>query len=126
MLQSGQDETNTTNSSNSLKQLCRRHSLPDIKRLKEEWDKREAIQTTAKLAPGKLQAIKYKNREFLLANHINRLIYLMLKVMCQFQGHLCDLEWVHNNTFLLDQNMQMVTGTKGFYLLYHFIINCLI
>jgi hemolysin activation/secretion protein len=33
----------------------RRLSLPDLTKLKEEWDRREAIQATAQLSPGKLQ-----------------------------------------------------------------------
>lgn len=33
----------------------RRLSLPDLAKLKEEWDRREAIQATAQLSPGKLQ-----------------------------------------------------------------------
>jgi hypothetical protein len=33
----------------------RRLSLPDLAKLKEEWDRREAIQATAQLLPGKLQ-----------------------------------------------------------------------
>ncbi|CEP15884.1 hypothetical protein [Parasitella parasitica] len=33
----------------------RRLSLPDLQKLKQEWDKREAVQATAQLPPGRLQ-----------------------------------------------------------------------
>lgn len=36
----------------------RRLSLPDLSKLREEWDRREAIQATAQLLPGKLQVKK--------------------------------------------------------------------
>lgn len=39
----------------------RRLSLPDLGKLKDEWDRREAIQATAQLSPGKLQVDIYKN-----------------------------------------------------------------
>ncbi|KAI7892549.1 uncharacterized protein EV154DRAFT_462573 [Mucor mucedo] len=34
---------------------ARRLSLPDLTKLKDEWDRREAIQATAQLSPGRLQ-----------------------------------------------------------------------
>lgn len=34
---------------------ARRLSLPDLTKLKDEWERREAIQATAQLTPGKLQ-----------------------------------------------------------------------
>lgn len=39
---------------------ARRLSLPDLTKLKDEWDRREAIQATAQLSPGKLQVRKIK------------------------------------------------------------------
>lgn len=35
--------------------LRRRLSLPDLGKLREEWDKREAVQTATDLPKGKLQ-----------------------------------------------------------------------
>lgn len=35
----------------------RRLSLPDLEKLRLEWDKREAIQTNTQLPPGRLQVI---------------------------------------------------------------------
>ena len=46
----------------------RRLSLPDITKLKEEWDRREAIQATAQLSPGKLQVKKSSFSVFLNKN----------------------------------------------------------
>ncbi|KAG1378237.1 hypothetical protein G6F60_006652 [Rhizopus arrhizus] len=42
-------------SSNTPKQHHRRLSLPDLEKLRKEWDKREAIQTATQLPLGKLQ-----------------------------------------------------------------------
>lgn len=44
-------------SSNTPKQHHRRLSLPDLEKLRKEWDKREAIQTATQLPLGKLQVI---------------------------------------------------------------------
>lgn len=59
----------------------RRLSLPDLSKLREEWDRREAIQATAQLLPGKLQ-VKKKNYSIINNNLLtsiqnNRLIYSM-------------------------------------------------
>jgi hypothetical protein len=46
------------------KEVQRRLSLPDLNKLKADWDSREAIEGTAQLAPGKLQVIiKIKKRQ---------------------------------------------------------------
>ncbi|KAI8378535.1 hypothetical protein BD560DRAFT_366511 [Blakeslea trispora] len=41
--------------SSNVSVLNRRLSLPDLKKLREEWDRREAVQASAQLSPGKLQ-----------------------------------------------------------------------
>jgi hypothetical protein len=46
----------------------RRLSLPDLTKLKDEWDRREAIQATAQLSPGKLQ-VKAKKAYLTVANY---------------------------------------------------------
>ncbi|KAG1496408.1 hypothetical protein G6F47_008597 [Rhizopus delemar] len=48
-----QDEDDKSN--NTPKQHHRRLSLPDLEKLRKEWDKREAIQTATQLPLGKLQ-----------------------------------------------------------------------
>jgi uncharacterized protein YecA (UPF0149 family) len=47
------------NSNNTTTTTQRRLSLPDLQKLKQEWDKREAVQATAQLSPGKLQVQKW-------------------------------------------------------------------
>lgn len=46
--------------SSNVSVLNRRLSLPDLKKLREEWDRREAVQASAQLSPGKLQ-VNYSN-----------------------------------------------------------------
>jgi hypothetical protein len=55
--------TTTTSSNNNNSNNQRRLSLPDLTKLKEEWDRREAVQATAQLLPGKLQ-VKTPNSIF--------------------------------------------------------------
>lgn len=66
----------------------RRLSLPDLAKLKEEWDRREAIQATAQLSPGKLQvniffSIRLFDRRVYSLFVLIRLIYLMFEAMLQ-------------------------------------------
>lgn len=49
----------------STNTVQRRLSLPDLTKLKQEWDRREAIQATAQLAPGKLQVRKKEKVDFI-------------------------------------------------------------
>jgi hypothetical protein len=51
------EDSGVTPSSSSAN---RRLSLPDLTKLKDEWDRREAIQATAQLSTGKLQ-VMYKS-----------------------------------------------------------------
>lgn len=44
-----------TTQNEETKEHHRRLSLPNLVKLREEWDKREAVQTTLQLPPGKLQ-----------------------------------------------------------------------
>lgn len=49
------EESSTSLNTNQQRRL----SLPDLTKLKEEWDRREAVQATAQLFPGKLQVYIY-------------------------------------------------------------------
>lgn len=115
-------------SSNTIQ---RRLSLPDLQKLRQEWDKREAVQATAQLSPGKLQvrgSCCYGNMRlpWILTSHYYRLIYSMFAAMSQWNGHWCDFAWALSIISAQDQSMQTATGTKDSCSPFLITISCLI